>query len=86
LIFFPCKPRTPAGLTVAAVAAQVDEDGSNEIHFAEFLKIIEAHKNNAGNDEDDKDVIEAYVALGGAPDKSGGVTVEKVKALAAVRA
>ena len=43
------------------------------------------HKNGNGNDEDDKDVLEAYVALGGAPDKSGGVTVTKVQALAEVR-
>lgn len=74
---------TPSDEELAQMIHLVDEDGSNEIHFAEFLKIIEAHKSGAGNDEDDKDVIEAYVALGGAPDKSGGVTVEKVQALAA---
>mmetsp|Transcript_7418 Transcript_7418/g.12802 ORF Transcript_7418/g.12802 Transcript_7418/m.12802 type:complete len:149 (+) Transcript_7418:266-712(+) len=64
---------------------QVDEDGSNEIHFAEFLKIIEAHKamTQGGQDPEDVDTLEAFVALGGGKDKSGGVPMAKVCALAA---
>ena len=65
---------------------QVDEDGSNEIHFAEFLKIIEAHKaRQSGTDQDDADTLEAFVALGGKADKSGGVLLEKISSLIGVR-
>lgn len=61
---------------------QVDEDGSNEIHFAEFLKIIEAHKaRQSGTDQDDADTLEAFVALGGGADKSGGVALDKISTL-----
>eukprot|EP00241_Pyramimonas_parkeae_P008480 CAMPEP_0114251018 /NCGR_PEP_ID=MMETSP0058-20121206/15031_1 /TAXON_ID=36894 /ORGANISM="Pyramimonas parkeae, CCMP726" /LENGTH=105 /DNA_ID=CAMNT_0001364761 /DNA_START=423 /DNA_END=741 /DNA_ORIENTATION=- len=64
-----------------AAKFQVDEDGSNEIHFAEFLKIIEAHKANNNKDEDETDTLEAFVALGGAPDKTGGVPMAKLSLL-----
>eukprot|EP00959_Pyramimonas_sp_CCMP1952_P334760 7010222-Pyramimonas_sp.AAC.1 len=63
---------------------QVDEDGSNEIHFAEFLKIIEAHK-ASGSDQEDADTLEAFVALGGGADKSGGVELSKISMLVTVR-
>lgn len=63
----------------------MDEDGSNEIHFAEFLKIIEAHKANNNKDEDETDTLEAFVALGGAPDKTGGVPMAKLSLLTEVR-
>uniref|UniRef100_A0A7S0MRZ2 EF-hand domain-containing protein n=1 Tax=Pyramimonas obovata TaxID=1411642 RepID=A0A7S0MRZ2_9CHLO len=64
---------------------QVDEDGSNDIHFAEFLKIIEAQKakHDSGEDHEDADTVEAWVALGGAKDTSGGVPVEKLTMLIA---
>mmetsp|Transcript_4494 Transcript_4494/g.6069 ORF Transcript_4494/g.6069 Transcript_4494/m.6069 type:complete len:146 (+) Transcript_4494:285-722(+) len=61
--------------------SQVDEDGSNEIHFAEFLKIIEAHKAHNTKDDDDTDTLEAFVALGGGADKSGGVHKDKLSNL-----
>ena len=64
----------------------MDEDGSNEIHFAEFLKIIEAHKASNNNDGDDTDTLEAFVALGGGADKTGGVTVETLSGLTEVHA
>jgi|AntRauMFilla1563_2_1112583.scaffolds.fasta_scaffold106979_1 hypothetical protein len=61
---------------------QVDEDGSREINFAVFLKIIERHKAMQGYvDQTEVDTLEAFAALGGGPDGSGSVSLDKVAAL-----
>jgi Ca2+-binding EF-hand superfamily protein len=51
----------------------VDEDMSGAINFAEFLSVIEAQKERAQNFDDESDMIDAFVACGGAQDKSGCV-------------
>ena len=51
----------------------VDEDMSGAINFAEFLSVIEAQKERAENFDDESDMIDAFVACGGAQDKSGCV-------------
>ncbi|DAZ93798.1 TPA: hypothetical protein N0F65_009920 [Lagenidium giganteum] len=53
--------------------AEVDNDHSGEIEFAEFLKVIEAQKIRAAQYDDESDFIDAFVACGGNPDKSGHV-------------
>lgn len=72
---------SPSDEELHQMISQVDEDGSNEIHFAEFLKIIEAHKASNNKDEDETDTLEAFVALGGAADKTGGVPLDKLSNL-----
>jgi Ca2+-binding EF-hand superfamily protein len=54
----------------------VDEDGTGEIDFAEFLKVIEVQKEQAENADDESDMIDAFVACGGESDKSGCVKRE----------
>ena len=44
---------------------QVDEDGSGEIEFSEFIKVIEKQKADAKASAYDSDTLEAFVALGG---------------------
>ncbi len=44
---------------------QVDEDGSGEIEFSEFIKVIEKQKTDAQSSAYDSDTLEAFVALGG---------------------
>ena len=53
--------------------SEVDEDMSGCIDFAEFLKVIENQKDRAENFDDESDMIDAFVACGGAQDKSGCV-------------
>uniref|UniRef100_K3WU82 EF-hand domain-containing protein n=1 Tax=Globisporangium ultimum (strain ATCC 200006 / CBS 805.95 / DAOM BR144) TaxID=431595 RepID=K3WU82_GLOUD len=53
--------------------AEVDNDNSGEIEFSEFLKVIEAQKLRAAQFDDESDFIDAFVACGGNPDKSGHV-------------
>lgn len=56
--------------------SEVDENMSGCIDFAEFLKVIENQKDRAENFDDESDMIDAFVACGGQPDKSGHVKRE----------
>lgn len=56
--------------------SEVDESMSGSIDFAEFLRVIENQKERAENFDDESDLIDAYVACGGMPDKSGFVKRE----------
>jgi len=51
--------------------ADVDEDGTGEIEFAEFLRAFEKQRGGAQELEDEMDTIDAFVALGGELDKTG---------------
>lgn len=54
--------------------SEVDENMSGNIDFAEFLKVIENQKERAENFDDESDMVDAFVACGGDPDKEGHVT------------
>merc|ERR1719407_322257 len=56
--------------------SEVDENMSGSIDFAEFLKVIENQKERAENFDDENDMIDAFVACGGRPDKQGHVKRE----------
>jgi len=49
---------------------------SGSIDFGEFLKVIENQKERAENFDDENDMIDAFVACGGRPDKEGHVKRE----------
>jgi Ca2+-binding EF-hand superfamily protein len=59
--------------------AQVDDDGSGSIEFPEFLKVIEAQKEASAAQNDESDLIDAFVAMGGLTDKSGHVEAERLR-------
>ncbi|KAG8458016.1 hypothetical protein KFE25_007223 [Diacronema lutheri] len=59
--------------------AEVDADGSGEIDFPEFLKVMIAQKEKQAAASDESDTIDAFVALGGAPDKSGDISADKLR-------
>lgn len=58
--------------------ADVDEDGTGEIEFAEFLRAFEKQRGVNVDLEDELDTIDAFVALGGNEDKSGFVEQKKL--------
>merc|ERR1712087_168242 len=58
--------------------ADVDEDGTGEIEFAEFLRAFEKQRGGAQELEDELDTLDAFVALGGEPDKSGHVDSDRL--------
>eukprot|EP00929_Paragymnodinium_shiwhaense_P014774 TRINITY_DN122735_c0_g1_i1.p1 TRINITY_DN122735_c0_g1~~TRINITY_DN122735_c0_g1_i1.p1 ORF type:complete len:149 (-),score=53.32 TRINITY_DN122735_c0_g1_i1:180-626(-) len=58
--------------------ADVDEDGTGEIEFAEFLQAFEKQRGGAQVIEDELDTIDAFVALGGNSDKTGFVDTQRL--------
>mgnify|MGYP006090272619 FL=1 len=56
--------------------SEVDDNMSGSIDFGEFLKVIENQKERAENFDDENDMIDAFVACGGRPDKEGHVKRE----------
>ncbi|CAD7945164.1 unnamed protein product [Amoebophrya sp. A120] len=61
--------------------ADVDEDGTGEIEFAEFLRAFEKQRGVNVAIEDELDTIDAFVALGGNEDKSGFVEQKRLVAV-----
>jgi Ca2+-binding EF-hand superfamily protein len=53
--------------------SEVDDNMSGCIDFREFIQVIELQKDRAENFDDESDMIDAFVACGGQPDKSGFV-------------
>merc|ERR1712014_96856 len=58
--------------------SDVDEDGTGEIEFSEFLRAFEKQRGVHVDVEDELDTIDAFVALGGNPDKTGFVNAKKM--------
>lgn len=52
---------------------EVDEDGSGEISFGEFLKAFEKQRANIMGPQDETDMVNAFVLLGGKADRTGEV-------------
>jgi Ca2+-binding EF-hand superfamily protein len=49
---------------------EVDESNTGKIEFYEFLRIYEKYQDS---EEDEQDMIDAFVAMGGNADKSGEI-------------
>ena len=71
--------QNPTDEEVFQMLSQVDDDGSGSIEFPEFLKVIEAQKEASAAQNDESDLIDAFVAMGGLTDKSGHVEAEKLR-------
>merc|ERR1719162_124274 len=61
--------------------AEVDSDGSGEIDFSEFLKVISSQKTKTAGMDDESDTVDAFIALGGRSDKSGEISTDKLRAV-----
>merc|ERR1719337_581805 len=57
--------------------AEADAENTGEISYAQFKHVISEQKKNqsASNDED---TIDAYVSMGGLPDKEGYIDADKL--------
>jgi len=58
--------------------ADVDEDGTGEIEFAEFLRAFEKQRGGQEELENEEDTLDAFIALGGEPDKTGFIDIKKL--------
>ena len=63
----------PTDEEILALMAEVDEDNSGAISFSEFLDMVALQKGFAEEKDDETDMIDAFVALGGGADKSGHI-------------
>jgi len=51
---------------------------SGTIDFAEFLQVIDYQKTNSAKDDGSSEIVHAFTACGGNPDKSGFVKCDRV--------
>ena len=56
----------------------MDDDGTGGIEFSEFLKVILNQKTQAAERADERDTIDAFVAMGGSADKTGVIQTDKL--------
>ena len=61
--------------------AAVDDDGSGEIDFGEFCRVIMNQKAQAAAQTDETDTVDAFIALGGNADKTGQVSADKLRSI-----
>ncbi|CEO94236.1 EF-hand domain-containing protein [Plasmodiophora brassicae] len=71
--------KKPTQEEVFGMISMVDEDMSGSIDFQEFLKVIQTQRAASTKLADDSDLVNAFVALGGAPDKSGTIDYAKLR-------
>uniref|UniRef100_A0A0G4GIY9 Calmodulin n=1 Tax=Chromera velia CCMP2878 TaxID=1169474 RepID=A0A0G4GIY9_9ALVE len=57
---------------------EIDEDGTGQIEFPEFLRAFEKQRNTESEYDDPQDTLDAWIALGGNPDKTGCVDNDKL--------
>ena len=48
--------------------------------FSEFLKVIASQKTKTAAMDDESDTVDAFIALGGQPDKTGEISCDKLRA------
>ena len=48
--------------------------------FSEFLKVIASQKTKTAQMDDESDTVDAFIALGGNPDKTGEISCDKLRA------
>lgn len=65
--------QSPSDEEVFVMISQVDEDGSKEIDFQEFVHAIQINKAMSEKNSDESETLDAFISLGGNPDKSGSV-------------
>jgi calmodulin len=72
----------PTDEELFALIAEGDVDGEGGLTFPELLRIVQAHKSQSGRLELDQVSLDAWIALGGNPDKSGKVPLTALKVVA----
>jgi len=70
----------PSDQDVLELMGAIDEDGSGYINFLEFMNMVKYQKKLALDRDDESDILEAFVALGGHKDRSGHVQRKKLVA------
>ena len=70
--------QNPSDEELFLMISQVDDNGSGTIEFAEFMQLILSQKEQQEHVDNESDTIDAFVALGGNPDKTGVIKCDKL--------
>ncbi|KAG2425323.1 hypothetical protein HXX76_013738 [Chlamydomonas incerta] len=73
--------QNPSEEDMFVMISQVDQDGSRCIEFKEFVRVIQINKQMSAKDADEVDTLDAFVALGGNLDKTGRISIDKLRAI-----
>ena len=68
----------PSEAELYQIASAADTSGDGSISFSEFVALLESGANET-EDQEEVETLEAFVALGGNPDKTGSVDTDKMK-------
>uniref|UniRef100_A0A7S0RM74 EF-hand domain-containing protein n=1 Tax=Chlamydomonas leiostraca TaxID=1034604 RepID=A0A7S0RM74_9CHLO len=69
----------PTDEELFVMISQVDEDGSKEIEFQEFIHAIQINKAMSEKNSNEQETIDAFVALGGNADKTGKIPADRLR-------
>eukprot|EP00762_Andalucia_godoyi_P002377 ANDGO_02803.mRNA.1 Dynein 18 kDa light chain len=70
--------QAPSEDEVFALLSEADTTGDAKIDFGEFLRVISMHKTTHNQETLEDEIFEAYLSLGGTPDKKGFVDKQTV--------
>ncbi|GFR53023.1 hypothetical protein Agub_g15715 [Astrephomene gubernaculifera] len=73
--------QNPSEEEMFVMISQVDEDGSRCIEFSEFVRVIQFNKALSARDADEQETLDAFVALGGNADRTGKISMDKLKSI-----
>ncbi|GIL60500.1 hypothetical protein Vafri_15048 [Volvox africanus] len=73
--------QNPSEEEMFVMISQVDEEGSRCIEFSEFVRVIQFNKALSARDADELDTLDAFAALGGNIDRTGKISIDKLKAI-----
>jgi Ca2+-binding EF-hand superfamily protein len=76
-----CRPQPRAPSTTPSPGrriAEVDVDANGVVDFAEFVRVLQAQKERAAALGSESDMVDAFIACGGQPDKSGFVERDRL--------
>eukprot|EP00742_Colponemidia_sp_Colp-10_P002710 GILJ01002898.1.p1 GENE.GILJ01002898.1~~GILJ01002898.1.p1 ORF type:complete len:151 (-),score=28.94 GILJ01002898.1:365-817(-) len=68
----------PSEEEIFHMISEVDIDGSGQIEFGEFLRVMEQQKGKIIELGDESDLVDAFAAMGGKTDKTGSVRKDRL--------
>lgn len=69
----------PSDKEVKDIMENYDRDHTGKLDFGDFLRALQHQRKNETNDSDKKDLLAAFVAMGGNHDKTGSIDSELLR-------
>lgn len=78
-IMFEALGQSPTEAECIDMVLEVDEDGSGEIDFVEFIEVVIKQKALMEKVDPELEALDAWVSLGGNSDRSGGLSSDRLR-------